>query len=419
MSVKGENKSRDVSLKRAEELKSRIEDYLGARENIPSGFEDWERIKENQERIREYLGATPEEWRDWKWQLRNRFTEVNKLSQVFNLSDKELEDLNKVGSQFRWAISPYYLSLIDQDDPIDPVKLQCVPSIQEYYDTMGDPDPMDEEHTSPAPAVTRRYPDRLIINVTNQCAMYCRHCQRRRNIGEVDRAAPREDLEQAIDYVRSNPEIRDVLLTGGDAFMLDNNTIDWILGELDNIPHVEIKRLGSRTPVTLPYRIDDELVEILGNHLPVYVNTHFNHPLEITPAAQEACFKMARAGVALGNQAVLLNRVNNDAFVMRKLNHELLKIMVRPYYIFHAKEVKGTSHFRTRIDEGLEIMEKLRGYTSGLAIPTFLVNAPKGHGKTPMLPEYLLNIGKDKITIRTWEYKVFDYENLDPKECHE
>ena len=201
--------------------------------------------------------------------------------------------------------------------------------------------------------------------------------------------------------------------------MLDNNTIDWILGELDNIPHVEIKRLGSRTPVTLPYRIDDELVEILGNHLPVYVNTHFNHPLEITPAAQEACFKMARAGVALGNQAVLLNRVNNDAFVMRKLNHELLKIMVRPYYIFHAKEVKGTSHFRTRIDEGLEIMEKLRGYTSGLAIPTFLVNAPKGHGKTPMLPEYLLNIGKDKITIRNWEYKVFDYENLDPKECHE
>ncbi len=419
MSINKENKSREISAKRAEELKERISDYLEAAPHISTGFTEWDRIKENQKNIQETMGASNEEWYDWKWQLRNRITDADYLHKLLSLSTTEYEEINTTGSRFRWAASPYYLSLINSENPLDPVRLQCIPSIQEYYDTMGDYDPMDEEHTSPAPAVTRRYPDRLIINVTNQCAMYCRHCQRRRNIGEVDKPTPQEELEKALDYVWNNEEIRDILLTGGDAFMLDNKTIDWILGELDRIPHVEIKRLGTRTPVTLPYRIDNELLDILSKHPPVYINTHFNHPLEVTPDAKEACLKLARAGVALGNQAVLLNRVNNDPHVMKKLNHELLKIMVRPYYIFHAKEVRETSHFRTRLEDGLEIMEKLRGYTSGLAIPTFLVNAPGGNGKTPMLPEYLISMGKGKITIRTWENKVFDYKNLGPEEAHD
>jgi len=419
MSKQLKKKSREVSCKKAEELKERISGYLEAVNDIPTGFNNRERIKENQERIRETLGGTPEEWKDWKWQLRNRITDVDKLSKLLKLSSKDYEEIKTTGSKFRWAVSPYYLSLINQEEPRDPVRIQSIPCIHEYNDSLGDFDPMDEEHTSPVSAVTRRYPDRLIINVTNQCAMYCRHCQRRRNIGEVDRATPQEELEEALDYVRKNPEIRDVLLTGGDAFMLSNDTIKWILSELDKIPHLEIKRLGSRTLVTMPYRIDDELTEILSSHLPVYVNTHFNHPLEITPDSKDACFKLARAGVALGNQTVLLEGVNNDAYIMKKLNHELLKIMVRPYYIFHAKEVNGTSHFRTRVEDGIEIMENLRGYTSGLAIPTYLVNAPGGHGKTPMLPEYLISMGKEKITLRTWENKVFDYSNLESYKGHE
>jgi glutamate 2,3-aminomutase len=333
------------------------------------------------------------------------------LKELLPLEKTELEEIEKTGSLYRWAVSPYYLSLIDPDNPDDPVKKQCIPSKCEYEDQGGYDDPMGEEFTSPTPAVTRRYADRLIIKVTNQCAMYCRHCQRRRAIGEKDLATPKAQLEEAIEYVRSNKEVRDVLLTGGDGFMLDNQTIAWLLDELEAIDHVEIKRFGSRTPVTMPQRIDDELCRIFSEHLPLYVNTHFNSPLEVTPKAREACFKLARAGVSLGNQAVLLKGVNNDPFVMRKLNQDLLQIMVRPYYIFHAKAVKGTSHFRTRVEEGIEIMEKLRGYTSGLAVPTYVVNAPLGQGKTPMLPEYLVSSGKDHIMIRTWENKVLRYEN--------
>jgi len=291
------------------------------------------------------------------------------------------------------------------------VRMQCVPSINECMDHDGYEDPMAEEYTSPVSALTRRYADRLIVKITNQCAMYCRHCQRRRAIGELDLVTPRAELEEAIEYIRRNREVRDVLLTGGDSFMIDNKTITWLLSELETIPHVEIKRLGTRTPVTMPQRIDDDLCQILSEHLPLYVNTHFNHPQEITPRAQEACFKLARTGVSLGNQTVLLKGVNNDPFVIRKLNQDLLKIMVKPYYIFHAKAVRGTAHFRTKVEEGIEIMEKLRGYTSGLAVPTFVVNAPLGRGKSPMLPEYLVSSGKDYIMIRTWENKIVRYEN--------
>jgi lysine 2,3-aminomutase len=300
---------------------------------------------------------------------------------------------------------------MDMQDPACPVRRQAIPSTQELVDFGGKEDPMGEAHTSPAPAITRRYPDRLIINVTNQCAMYCRHCQRRRNIGEVDRITPREHLNAALEYVRTHEEIRDVLLTGGDALMLDNELLDWLLTELDSIPHVEIKRLGTRTLVTMPMRITDALCRVLDRHSPLYINTHFNHPLEITPAVGHACHKLTRAGVALGNQAVLLAGINDNPHVMKKLNHCLLKVMIRPYYIFHAKAVKGTAHFRTRVDVGIEIMEQLRGYTSGLAVPTFIVNAPDGYGKTPMLPEYLISLGRNTIKLRTWENEVIDYDN--------
>ncbi|MFY9425063.1 MAG: KamA family radical SAM protein, partial [Bacillota bacterium] len=266
---------------------------------------------------------------------------------------------------------------------------------------------------SPAPAITRRYPDRLIIKVTNQCPMYCRHCQRRRAIGEIDQHTPAEHLQEAIAYIRSNPEIRDVLITGGDALMLDDSTLDWLLTELDRISHVEIKRIGTRTLVTLPQRITDDLCRMLEKHHPLYINTQFNSPVEVTDEAAAAADRLTRAGIPLGNQAVLLKGINNNEHVMKKLNHELLKIRVRPYYIFHPKCVTGTTHFRCRVEEGLQIMENLRGYTSGLAVPTYIINAPGGLGKTPMLPEYLISWSNDSITLRTWENQVVRYPNYE------
>lgn len=402
---------RAIALKRAAVLKDKIKDYQEALKHIQTGFNQWERILENQNRIKSFFNASDEEWESWAWQLKNRIKSSAVLKKLLPLSEQETEEIEKTGTKFRWAVSPYYLSLIDTNNRHDPVKLQCIPRLQELLDSNGFDDPMGEEYNMPAPAITRRYADRLIILATNQCAMYCRHCQRRRLIGEKDLATTKENLKAALDYVRHNEEIRDVLLTGGDGFMLSNQTIDWLLDELDQIPHVEIKRFGTRTLVTMPQRVDDELCQVLANHMPVYVNTQFNHPLEITPRAKEACFKLARAGVSLGNQAVLLKGINNDPFVMRKLSQSLLQIMVRPYYIFHAKAVRGTAHFRTKVEEGIEIMEKLRGYTSGLAIPAYVVNAPMGAGKTPMLPEYLVSSGKDYIMIRTWENEIVPYQN--------
>ncbi len=400
-----------VSLQRAEQLKKTILDYQQIRGKIPTGFKYWPAILNRQEKIKSYFGATGDEWKDWKWQLRNRISSSRELRQFIHLTDQEIEEIDFVGTHFSWTISPYYLSLMDPDNKTDPIRRQAIPTIYEYNSPYGEDDPMDEEYTSPAPAVTRRYPDRLIINVTNECAMYCRHCQRRRNITDVSHATPRDQLEAALNYVKENSEIRDVLLTGGDGFMLGNKRIAWLLEQLDQISHVEIKRFGTRTPVTLPSRIDDELCEILSRHLPIYINTQFNHPLEITPDAGEACLKLARTGATLGNQAVLLRGVNNDRYVMRKLNQELLKIMVRPYYIFHAKQVKGTAHFWTRVEDGMEIMEYLWGYTSGLAMPTFIVSAPHGYGKTPLLPTYLVGMGRDYIKLRTWEDRVIYYDN--------
>jgi len=412
MSGNDKKDKRAIALERAQELKNKIKDYLEAREKIDYGFKLVEKYEENKRRILKVLGATESDWNNWKWHVRNRFTRAEDLAKVINFSEKEIQDINRVGKTYRWAVSPYYASLMDPDDPNCPVRRQAIPSINEVTIPFGEPDPMAEEYTSPAPTITRRYPDRLIINVTNACAMYCRHCQRRRNIGEVDKAAPQQDILAALDYIRKNEEIRDVLLTGGDAFMLSNGKLDWILSELDKIEHVEIKRLGTRMLVTLPMRVTDELCEILDKHPRLYINTHFNHPKEVTPDSEKACDRLARLGIPLGNQAVLLKGINNDPHVMKKLNHELLKIKVRPYYIFQAKTVKGTGHFITKVEDGINIMEHLRGYTSGLAIPTYIINAPKGHGKTPMLPEYLVSMAPDEITIRTWEGKTFPYPNV-------
>jgi glutamate 2,3-aminomutase len=396
---------------RAQQLKDRIGDYLTAKEIIPRGTasEQEEKIKKQKQKILSLFQASEEQWNDWKWQFSHRICDVSFLSKIIKLSEVEMQNIKKVEEKYRWSISPYYAALIDEE-LMNPVKLQAIPNILELQEE-GEVDPMSEEFTNPAGSITRRYPDRLIINVTNMCPMYCRHCQRRRNIGSVDCHTSKKELKQSIDYIRNNPEIRDVLVTGGDPLTLSDDTLDWLLGELHRIPTVEYVRLGTRVLVTMPQRITERLLDILKKYPPLFINTQFNHPLEITKEAKEACEKLVNTGIPLGNQAVLLNGINNDKYVMRLLNQELLKCRVRPYYIFHAKKVMGTTHFNTSVDDGIEIMEYLRGYTSGMAIPTYIINAPDGNGKTPILPQYLISRGKDYIKIRTWEGKVFDYPN--------
>ncbi|SET67615.1 lysine 2,3-aminomutase [Natronincola peptidivorans] len=410
---------RETSLKRAAELKGRIDDYLEARKEIDKGLEMQEALEARKKKILELLGGTEEDWKDYHWQLKNRIADVGTLSKIIDLTEEEKKQILEVGKKFRWGISPYYLSLINPKDKYDPIKLMSIPTYKEMEDLCNDFDPMAEEFTNPAGSITRRYPDRLIINVTNECAMYCRHCQRRRNIGEKDVSKTRAIIQESIDYIRRSEEIRDVLVTGGDSLCLTDETLEWILKQLKEIPHVEYVRLGTRTLVTMPQRITEEFCEMIKKYHPVYLNTHFNHPIEITAESKAACERLANAGVPLGNQAVLLNGVNNDKYVMRVLNHEMLKCRVRPYYIFHAKHVAGTTHFNTSVDDGLEIMEYLRGYTSGMAIPTFILNAPKGLGKTPLFPDYLISRGRDYVTIRTWEGKVIEYENHETKDIRE
>lgn len=399
------------ALNRAEELKSKIEDYTKIKDTITIGLSDTieAKIQEKKQKLLSLLKGTEADWNDWQWHIRNRIEDVDLLCQIVELDDSEITSIKKVQEKFRWGISPYYASLMD-DNKLNPVRLQSIPTILEL-DQHGSIDPMGEEFTNPAGAITRRYPDRLIINVTNLCSSFCRHCQRRRNIGTIDTHKAKEVLQESIDYIRNNPEIRDVLITGGDALMLSDDTLDWLLGEIYNIPTVDYIRLGTRTLVNLPQRITENLLNILKKYSPIYINTHFNHPLEITKEAKEACDKLSNIGIPLGNQAVLLNGINNDKFVMRLLNQQLLKCRVRPYYIFHAKSVVGTTHFNTSIDDGIEIMEYLRGYTSGMAIPTYIVNAPNGDGKTPILPQYIISRGKNYVKIRTWEGKIYDYPN--------
>ncbi|WP_054697375.1 KamA family radical SAM protein [Syntrophomonas palmitatica] len=395
---------------REEELRQDAWEYLDRVKEVSTGYRNHSLALQQKQRILESLGGSEKDWLDWKWQLKHRIKDANQLGMILELRQKEIQFIAKVSKRYRWAISPYYLSLITDNFRDSPIYKQAVPDIRELK-SGGCLDPMDEENSSPAPCITRRYPDRLIINVTNQCAMFCRHCQRRRNIGENDSHCSREDLQKALLYVARNQEIRDVLVTGGDALLLNDNIIAGILSTLHAIPHVEIIRLGTRVPVTLPQRITPELCDILRSYPPLYINTQFNHPLEITPEAKEACDRLIQAGVVLGNQAVLLKGINDDPIVMRKLNQELLRIRVRPYYIFQAKDVVGTLHWRCSIETGLEIMESLRGHTSGLAIPTYVVNAPGGRGKVPLMPNYILSKEEDVIYLQNWEGRAISILN--------
>jgi lysine 2,3-aminomutase len=403
---------RSIALDRSAEVRKLDEEYFAVREKIPTGLRMEEEYAGSRRKILDVLGGSEEDWHSYKWQLKNRISDVETLASIVNLTEKERNNIQKAAGQYRWGISPFYASLMDPDDSACPVRLQAVPSIMEYLDDSEVRDPMIIKYNSPAPLISRLYPDRLIINVTNACSMYCRHCLRRKDIDSSDVYYPRNMLDQAIQYVRDNDEIRDVLLTGGDALALSDDQLDYILTELDQIEHVEIKRLGSRMPCVMPQRITPEFCAMMEKHDPVYLNTQFNHPKEVTSEARKAVDMLTRAGVVVRDQTVLLKGVNDNKHIMKKLMQELLRIKVAPYYIFNCKKVEGLRHFRPPIAEGLEIIEYLRGYTSGMAVPTFIITAPEGRGKTPLFPQYLLKPAVEgKALIRTWGGHILEYED--------
>ncbi len=356
-------------------------------------------------------------WKDWRWQLRHAIRDITTVEQVLGIRfhREEREQLQETINTFPLNITPYYLSLVDVNDyRNDPIFRQAFPSSQELIvEHYEHSDPLAEEMDSPCPCITHRYPDRVLFLISNTCAMYCRHCTRKRKVGDVDSIPDRDQITQGIEYIRDNPQIRDVLLSGGDPFMLSNEYLDWILTELRSIPHIEIIRIGTRAPVTLPFRVTDDLVAVLKKHHPLWVNMQFNHPKEMTESARVAVAKLADAGIPLGNQSVLLAGINDCPRIMKELVHQLVKNRIRPYYLYQCDLSEGISHFRTPVSKGIEIMENLIGHTSGFAIPRYVIDAPGGGGKIPVFPNYLLTWSVHKVVLRNYEGMICTYQEPD------
>ena len=357
-----------------------------------------------------FADVPAELWNDWKWQSRNRVETLEGLKQYINLTEEEEQGIRKCLNSFRMAITPYYLSLIDLNDPFDPIRKQAIPTGAELeFAKYEEADPLHEDTDSSCAGLTHRYPDRVLFLITDQCSMYCRHCTRRRFAGTCDAEVPKQQIDNCIEYIRNHPEVRDVLLSGGDSLLVSDEMLEYIISRVRAIPHVEIIRLGSRTPVVMPQRITPELCNILKKYHPVWLNTHFNCPQEITEEAARATTMLADAGVPLGNQSVLLAGVNDCVHVMLKLVNELVRIRVRPYYIYQCDPSLGLSHFRTTVSKGIEIMEALRGHTSGYCVPTFVVDAPGGGGKTPVMPTYVISQTPRKVILRNFEGVITTY----------
>ena len=361
------------------------------------------------------LTGLKESWNDWKWQFRHRITTVEELSQYIPLSETEKTQLKLVTLKYPLSITPYYFSLINLLDPNDPIKKQAIPSFEEIaLSDMGEEDPLAEHEDSVVPGLVHRYPDRVLMVLTNLCPMLCRHCTRKREWRHGVWVRTPEQIEEMLDYIRRHKEVRDVILSGGDPLSLSTQHLERVISRLRQINHVEIIRIGSRFPVTLPQRIDTELCDMLSEYGPIWLNTHFNHYHEITPESAEACDKLLRSGVPVNNQSVLLRGVNDSVEVQRKLCQGLLKIKVRPYYLYQCDEVQGTEHLRTPVETGLQIIEGLRGHTSGLAVPAFVIDLPEGGGKVPLQPSYILKRNKDELILRNYEGGVFRYRNPRP-----
>jgi len=350
------------------------------------------------------------EWNDWHWQMANRVTTVSELSQVINLADEEKEIIERSLNTLRMAITPYYASLMDPDDPACPIRVRAVPTILETRISSEDMvDPGHEDVDSPVTGITHRYPDRVLFLVTDQCSMYCRHCTRRRMAGVTDKPCSQAQIDESIAYLRATKGVRDVLLSGGDPLTLSTDRLEYIVAKLHEIPHVEIVRYGSSIPVVLPQRVTDDLLNMMKKYQPVWLNTHFIHPKEITAESRQACARLADAGFVLGNQSVLLKGVNDCPYIMKELVQRLMQNRVRPYYLYQCDLSQGISHFRTSVGKGIEIIEYLRGHTSGLAVPQFIVDVPGGGGKTPVNPCYLLSRNERTVIFRNYEGVISKY----------
>ncbi|UZP66797.1 lysine 2,3-aminomutase [Desulfovibrio mangrovi] len=369
-------------------------------------------------------GASRSDWTDWKWHIRNTVRSVEDVEKVLGISfsstEKRLYELTL--KKFPMAVTPYYLSLIEAEDfRNDPTFMQAFPSAEELNIERSDMvDPLHEDADSPAPGITHRYPDRVLFHISNLCSMYCRHCTRKRKVGDKDSIPTKDVLEEGLEYIRNTPQIRDVLLSGGDPLMLSDERLDWILSKVREIEHVEVVRIGTRMPVVLPYRITDSLVEILKKHHPLWINTHFNHPRELTQSSRQALRRLADAGIPLGNQSVLLAGVNDCPRLIKKLNQKLVQNRVRPYYLYQCDLSEGLTHFRTPISKGIEIIESLRGHTSGYAVPTYVVDAPGGGGKIPVSPNYIVSWGTNKVVLRNYEGVITTYNepaSYEPSYC--
>ncbi|MBX7214641.1 MAG: lysine 2,3-aminomutase [Thermoflexales bacterium] len=356
-----------------------------------------------------WANVPDEQWNDWRWQLSHRLNSVDELSQIIRLTPDEIQGLRAEG-KFRVDITPYFASLIDPDDPECPIRQQVIPHARELVAFEGImTDSLSEDAHSPVPGLVHRYPDRVLMLVTTQCASYCRYCTRSRIVGDPSAMFNKRHHDLQIEYLKRSPQVRDVLLSGGDPLTLPPRVLEDLLRRLREIPHIEIIRIGSRVPVFMPQRITDELVEMLRQFHPLWMNIHVNHPREITPELARACGKLADAGIPLGNQSVLLAGVNDHPDTIRQLCHELVKIRVRPYYLYQCDLVQGSGHFRTTVAAGLEIMENLRGHTSGYAVPMYCIDAPGGGGKLPVMPNYLISQSHDHVVLRNFEGYITSY----------
>lgn len=358
-----------------------------------------------------YRHIPPALWNDWKWQLKNSVSTLKDLRQFIPAPPADGERLERVIAVYPFSATPYYLSLIDFEDPNDPIRLQAFPDPREKeFFKIGEEDPLEEETDMPVPGLVHRYPDRVLMQITDMCPVLCRHCTRKREWRNGFWTRSDTELEKMFFYLEANPSIRDVLISGGDPLILSTRRLETILRRLRAIPHIEILRIGTRMPVALPQRIDDELVAMLKKYRPLWLNTHFNHPNEITPESCGACDRILCAGIPMNNQSVLLKGVNDSVPVMRRLCQGLVKMGVRPYYLYQCDPVKGAEHFRTPVWKGIEIIEGMRGHTTGFAVPTFVVDAPGGGGKIPLQPDYLLSAGEGYAVLRNYEGFFFRYE---------
>ena len=387
-----------------------------ARRNVfPRSIESHTRIVVSERsadfRKRFFPSATDTEWCDWHWQLRNRIQNSSSLSRIVRLSEDELSAIQRHSGSLPLAITPYYASLMDPDDPGNPVRRAVVPVCAEYRRGGAESDdPLHEDRDSPVPGIVHRYPDRALFLVTDYCSTYCRYCTRSRMVG--DRSTRRFDIrqwERALEYIENTPAIRDVLLSGGDPLTLSNDRLEWLVSRLRRISHVEFIRIGTKAPVVLPQRISPALTRMLRRYHPLWISIHFTHPNELTPEVAQACTRLADAGIPLGSQTVLLSGINDEVETMKRLVHGLLKIRVKPYYLYQCDPIPGSSHFRTPVAKGLEIIQGLRGHTTGYAVPNYVIDAPGGGGKIPLLPEFVVGRDGDDLLLRNYEGGVYRY----------